>query len=205
MKYPLPDILCLKSRNQGIFQKIDNTHSLSFINTVYLAFINRITKTPNQILQTRTNFNACSTKHMKKSKYFLVIILTLMAFISCADDNEFHNLIGTWVHPTFSDSELNKTRSGPPSYDCETEIYITFNQSLTGTLDKNDTCNSQNEEVGFNWSIKGDQMTVVYNQQSDSNWDLISGLKTFKISGNILTIISEDGIITELHRKEVDN
>jgi hypothetical protein len=153
----------------------------------------------------KTSFNAHSTMYMKKTRFIFTIILIIAVSISCADDNEFNNLIGSWVHPPSQETESFKAHPDLPSYECEEEILIRFNKSLIGTIDKHDSCGSEYDEVNFEWKIKGDELTIILDQQPENNYVEVAGLNTFEINGNRLTITGEDGTITEFSRKNSIN
>ena len=143
---------------------------------------------------------------MNKMKYLLMMIMAAMVSASCADDNDFFNLVGSWENRPFPNNTEYKMRHPDESFDdCEKYIIITFNKDLTGNLDKDNDCNPDYELVGFKWRIKGDQLTITFDQQSENNWDIIAGTNTFDISGNILTIKGDDGTITELTRYNLMN
>lgn len=127
------------------------------------------------------------------------MVMAVIVSTSCVDDNDFFNLVGSWENPPRSESSgpVLKMSAMNKSDDCDMRFYITFNKDLTGILDKTSNC-ADYELVDFDWSIKGDELTIIFNQETENNWDIISGTNTFDISGNILTITSEDGTITEL-------
>ena len=135
---------------------------------------------------------------MNKMKYLLIMIMAALVSTSCADDNDFFSLLGTWENPPRLKSNGPVFKMSPKnlSDDCETHIFITFNKDLSGILDKHSNC-ADYELVDFEWSIKGDELTIIFGQESENNWDIISGTNTFDISGYILTIKGEE-TITEL-------
>ena len=113
----------------------------------------------------------------------LIICMAVMVSTSCVDDNDFFSLVGTWENPPVLESNGPVFKMPPeyPSDDCETHIFITFNEDLTGVLDKESIC-ADYGLAGFEWSIKGDEMTVTFDQESENNWDIISGTNIFETS-----------------------
>ena len=123
------------------------------------------------------------------------MIIALMLSVSCIED-EFGNVAGTWLYPTMTSGESKKI---PPKVDdCERNITTTFHKNLTGTLDKDKLCSSNHETNSFIYNIKGDTLTITYDHQSASGLNFNSGLNTYIISGNELTLTNEDGTITVL-------
>ena len=128
-------------------------------------------------------------------KYILTVIIALMLSVSCIED-EFGNVAGTWLYPAMKSGESKKI---PPKVDnCERNITTTFHKNLTGTLDKDKLCSSNHETNSFIYNIKGDKLTITYDHQSASGLNFNSGLNTYIISGNELTLTNEDGTITVL-------
>ena len=128
--------------------------------------------------------------------------LTVMVSISCVED-EFGNVVGTWVHPQFTDFSPNKTASKPDATDCEPNITTTFHKNLTGTLDKNKDklCDSGSETYSFKYNIKGGTLTITYDHQFPDNLHAFSGIYTYVISGNELIITDDEGKITVLTKE----
>ena len=65
---------------------------------------------------------------MNKMKYLLMMIMAAMVSASCADDNDFFNLVGSWAHTPLPNNTEHKMRHPDESSDdCEKYIIITFN------------------------------------------------------------------------------
>lgn len=127
--------------------------------------------------------------------------MTVMVSISCVED-EFGNVVGTWVHPPLIDSSSNKIPPEPKEDDCEREITTTFHKNLTGTLDKDKLCDSGSETYSFIYNIKEGTLTISYDHQFPDNLYAFSGIYTYVISGNELIITDDEGKITVLTKEE---
>ena len=99
---------------------------------------------------------------MKRPLIILLVISLLSTSCSVINwDDEFGDVVGTWNYAPFSSVELQK-KPPPLSDDCETKITITFNKNLTGTLDK--VCKNEFETDVFKYNIKGDILTIIFDQ-----------------------------------------
>lgn len=134
---------------------------------------------------------------MKKSLVFLTIIIT---FVSCSIfvEDEFGNVIGAWAHPSLPGYESKKLHPDIPQ--TSWEISAIFNKNLTGSIDKKSTQNDY-ETDGFTYNVKGDKLTITFDQESVNNWYEISGVNTYVIAKDTLVITSDDNTITKLVRK----
>ena len=137
---------------------------------------------------------------MKKIKSLSIIILIFVISTSCADDNDFHSLIGEWENPPKSGNPVLMSSSEITSDDCEPPIYISFEKNLTGELQISSSCDGNYELVSFDWGIKGDELTIIFDSNSDNIWESVSGNNSFYIKGDRLTIINEDGTISLLSK-----
>ena len=137
---------------------------------------------------------------MKKMKYFLIMILVAIVSTSCVED-EFGNVVGTWIESSRSNGTLLKSLPPDPS-PCKNHLIISFNKKLIGHLDKDNYCGADYELAGFSYNIKEGELTIMFDDQSTkNNWEIISGVNTYVISGNKLTITGEDGTITVLTKE----
>ena len=134
---------------------------------------------------------------MRKMKNLLMMILVVLVSGSCIED-EFGNIAGTWQYPPVTNVAF-KTGPPPPFDECAPKITITFNKNLTGTLDK--LCESELETDSFIYNIKGDQLTITFDQQASDNSIVISGIFTYIISGKELFITNEAGRIMVLTKE----
>ena len=138
---------------------------------------------------------------MKKMKYFLIMILVAIVSTSCVED-EFGNVAGTWLESSRSNGLVLKRPPEDPTSTCEKHLIITFNKTLIGHLDKDNYCGSDYELAGFQYNVKEGELTIAFDDQSTkNNLDIISGVNTYVISGNKLTITGEDGTITVLTKE----
>ena len=79
---------------------------------------------------------------------------------------------------------------------------MNFNKTLIGQLDKDNYCGTDYELAGFKYNLKAGELTITFDDQSSkNNWDIISGINTYLVSGNKLIITSEDGTISELTKE----
>ena len=119
---------------------------------------------------------------MKKIKYLLVMIFTVMVCVSCdnADDEETladPALVGEWV---YTEVDLTDFFS----------LTLTFESDLKGSLVQVEFEGGQEttEIVSFTYSINGNQLTLVGGGETE--------VSTYSISDNSLTIDAfDDGMI----------
>lgn len=134
---------------------------------------------------------------MKKMKYLLIMILVTMVSGSCVED-EFGNVVGTWIYPTFQDAS---NKIPPESESCESQVTITFHNNLTGILDMDKYCNPDSEKYDFIYNVKEGTLTITYNEGSTHSRYDGSESYSYVVSNNELTLIDKDGIITVLARE----
>lgn len=143
---------------------------------------------------------------MKKTKSLLMMFLVLIIAVSCADDNEFHNLLGSWSDiPSAGTPVLSSSGSKPPPIDgCTEKITINFNENLTGELIWEEIQCDQPKKTTqiLTWSIKNDELRINFVPPIENDWDLKSGVNTFLIEGDVLTITNEDGSSVKLNREK---
>ncbi len=136
---------------------------------------------------------------MKRPLIILLVISLLSASCSVIHwDEEFGNIVGTWNYAPFSSVALKK-KPPPLSDDCETNITIAFNKNLTGTLDK--VCKNEFETDIFKYNIKGDILTITFDQPSSDISYSFSGINTYIVSGNELSITNGAGRIMVLTKE----
>ena len=129
-------------------------------------------------------------KIMKRINYFLMMILVVTLSVSCIED-EFGNVVGTWVYPEFTSFASKKM---PPNLgDCEREISITFYKNLTGTLDKEKYYDGDFESDSFKYNIKEGKLTILFDQNTANDPSANSGVFTYLITGNELSLTDEAG------------
>ncbi|MGI9532508.1 lipocalin family protein [Lutimonas sp.] len=144
---------------------------------------------------------------MKKKKSLLIMLLVILFSVSCADDNEFHNLLGSWSDiPSAGRTPVQKTSSAkpPPIDGCTEKILITFNENLSGDvrLQEIECEDDPGKTDDFTWSIKEDELRISFEPLSDNDWGLNSGVNLFYISGDTLKITNEDGSSIEFLREQ---
>lgn len=134
-------------------------------------------------------------------KLFFSLIIVLMFSSSCVED-EFGNIVGTWVESSNSNNPVLKLPPAKTPTPCNKNLIITFNKTLIGQLDKDNYCGTDYELAGFKYNLKAGELTITFDDQSSkNNWDIISGINTYLVSGNKLIITSEDGTISELTKE----
>jgi len=135
---------------------------------------------------------------MKKIYSLLIIILVAMVSTSCVED-EFGNVVGTWIESSGSGALL---KTPTDTFPCKKHLIITFDKKLIGGLDKDNYCRHDYELASFKYNIKEGELTITFDDQSSkNNWDIISGVNTYFISGDKLTITDKDGTITVLTKE----
>lgn len=139
---------------------------------------------------------------VNKTKFFLVAVLALILCGSCADDNDFKSLVGTWIYPSESrsSSPIAKNSKPPPIDGCTEKTSVTFDKNLTGIMVKENACNTDNGMVDFTWSIKENVLSLTFKQESGDDWVEISGTNTFEIIGDELIITDNVGNSIKLSR-----
>ena len=139
-------------------------------------------------------------------KPLLLMFLVFISSISCADDNEFHSLLGSWADiPSSGIRVLESSASKPPPANgCSEKITVTFNENLTGSLTlKEINCDDPKQiSDDFSWSIKVDVLRINFDSTIDNDWDLKAGINTFSISGDTLSITNENGSNVVLIREQ---
>lgn len=142
---------------------------------------------------------------MKKNKFLVLVCIGLLIFISCADDNEFHNLLGSWSDiPSAGTPLLKSNASMPPPIDgCSEKITLKFNENLSGSVSLEEIeCEDPTSVIDdFSWSIKGDELRILFDPSIEKDKILDLRIGTFAISGDQLTITNEDGSTIVLNRE----
>ena len=127
---------------------------------------------------------------MKKVKYVIVLFVSMMATISCSEDDvldllgddDSKALLGTWG---FQESEDG----------FEIDFSITFNNNFTGVMVATITDEGETESAtdNFTWATDGSQLTI----------DGSDGIETlqYSISGNKLSITEDDGELLVLTKR----
>ena len=133
-------------------------------------------------------------------KYILIMVMAVMVSVSCVED-EFGSVAGTWVQQSSTSSELNKMP--PPLEKWETTTIFKTNQ--TGSIDRNGI-DTNGDKVGystnrFKYHVLMGTLTITFDEESDNDKYVISGINSYVVSGNKLTITGEDGTITVLTKK----
>ena len=131
-----------------------------------------------------------------KNALFILLVFSLLS-TSCSvihGGEEFGDVVGSWDHPPLIEEIVNNNFMIPSRY-----IITIFDKNLTGRIDK-ESRHGDFESDSFKYSIKGNTLTITFDEESANNRYVISGVNTYAISDNELTIISEDGIITVLPR-----
>jgi len=133
-------------------------------------------------------------------KKFLVFLTLIITFVSCSIfvEDEYGNVIGTWIHPSLPGYAFKKLHPDIPQ--TSWEISATFNKNLTGSVDKTSSQNDF-ETDGFTYNVKGDKLTITFDRESVNNSYNISGDNTYVITNDTLIITSDDDTITKLARK----
>jgi len=127
-------------------------------------------------------------------KYLIVIILVAMASTSCVED-EFGSVVGTWVQQSSASPELNKK---PPIEHWETTTVFKSNQ--TGGIDKNSNWGDYSTNR-FKYHVLMGTVTITFDEESDNDRYVISGINSYVVSGNKLTLTGDDGSITVFTKK----
>ena len=134
-------------------------------------------------------------------KCFLIMVIVVMVAVSCVED-EFGSVAGTWVQQSSTSSELNKL---PMDLRLKWETTTIFKTNQTGSIDRNGI-DTNGDKVDystnrFKYHIKMGTLTITFDEESDNDKYVISGINSYVVSGNKLTITGEDGTITVLTKK----
>ena len=127
-------------------------------------------------------------------KYILIMVMAVMLAVSCIED-EFGSVAGTWVQQSSTSSELNKI---PPIEVWETTTVFKTNQ--TGGIDRNGSWGGYYTNR-FKYHVLMGTLTITFDEESDNDKYVISGVNSYVVSGNKLTLTGEDGTITVFTKK----
>ena len=134
-------------------------------------------------------------------KYILIMVMAVMLSVSCVED-EFGSLAGAWVQQSSTSSGLNKI---PPDPSLKWETTTIFKTNQTGSIDRNGI-NMNSDKVGyitnrFKYHVLMGTLTITFDEESDNDKYVISGINSYVVSGNKLTLTGEDGTITVFTKK----
>ncbi len=135
-------------------------------------------------------------------KKFITVLALVLTISSCSIfvEDEFGNVIGTWEHPELPGYPA-KNKYHPDIPHPSWEISVTFNKNLTGGLDKKSDQGDNEETDSFTYNVKGDQLTITFDEELANKWYAISGNNTYVIANDTLVLKSADETITKLVRK----
>ncbi len=134
---------------------------------------------------------------MKRPLIILLVISLLSTSCSVIHwDEEFGDVVGTWVNPPLTEDAIETLPINNFMIQSWT-IKTIFDKNLTGRIDK-ESSQGDYESDSFKYNIKGNTLTITFDEESANNRYVISGVNTHTISDHKLTIIGEDGIITVL-------
>jgi len=133
---------------------------------------------------------------MKKALFILLVSSLFLTSCSVIHwDDEYGNIVGTWVYPTLTEA----AKKHPPDHNPSWTIKTIFDKNLTGRIDK-ESDQGDYETDSFKYNIKENTLTITFDQEAANNRYIISGVNTYAVSDNQLTITSEDGTITVLDK-----
>ena len=131
-------------------------------------------------------------------KYFFAFIFILMISSSCVDD-EFGNVVGTWGYnsESFEDVPIDRPPpigGGPGT--CEVPGCISFHNDLTGIQLIDTDCDNDifdPIDYSFEYHIKEGLITITYIEEAPVDKNDFSGVNSFLVSDNSLTLTNEAG------------
>lgn len=130
-------------------------------------------------------------------KYFFAFIFILLISSSCVED-EFGNVVGTWGYTSESFEDIPVDRppaiGDPPT--CEVPANISFHKDLTGLQLIDTDCDNDifdPIDYSFEYHIKEGLMTITYIEEAPVDKNDFSGVNSFLVSDNSLTLTNESG------------
>lgn len=131
-------------------------------------------------------------------KYFFAFIFILLITSSCVED-EFGNVVGTWGYTSesFEDVPIDRPPpigGGPGT--CEVPANISFHNDLTGIQLIDTDCDNDifdPIDYSFEYHIKEGLITITYIEEAPVDKNDFSGVNSFLVSDNSLTLTNEEG------------